>query len=64
MAQALPRYLESRAARFIDWLGDGAMLIATRFGDTEQIHRLRAPLGMREQLSFDPAGVLAAAARP
>jgi dipeptidyl aminopeptidase/acylaminoacyl peptidase len=61
---SLPRYLQSRAARFVDWLSDGSMLIATRFGDTEQIHRLRAPLGMREQMSFAPEGIAAAQARP
>ncbi|MFI4868931.1 MAG: S9 family peptidase [Steroidobacterales bacterium] len=64
VAASLPRYLESRAARFVDWLLDGSMLIATRFGDTEQIHRVRAPLAMREQLSFAPGGVAAGAARP
>jgi dipeptidyl aminopeptidase/acylaminoacyl peptidase len=62
--RSLPRYLEARAARFIDWLDDGSMLVATRFGETEQIHRVRAPAGTREQLSFDPGGVLAAAAQP
>src|ERR1700733_1158231 len=60
----LPRYLESRSASFVDWLLDGSMLIATRFGETEQIHRLRAPLGMREQLTWAPDGVAAGAARP
>ncbi|MGA8706661.1 MAG: prolyl oligopeptidase family serine peptidase [Steroidobacteraceae bacterium] len=60
----LPRYLESRAARFIGWLDDGSMLIATRFGETEQIHRLRVPLGARAQQTFEPAGVLAAAVEP
>jgi dipeptidyl aminopeptidase/acylaminoacyl peptidase len=64
VSATLPRYLESRSASFIDWLLDGSMLIATRFGDTEQIHRLRAPLGMREQLSFAPGGIVGAAARP
>ena len=64
VTQALPRYLEARAARFIDWQADGAMLVATRFGDTEQIHRVRTPAGEREQLSFDAAGVLAAAGQP
>jgi dipeptidyl aminopeptidase/acylaminoacyl peptidase len=64
VAQALPRYLEARGARFIDWQGDGAMLVATRFGDTEQIHRVRAAAGEREQLSFDAEAVLAAAAQP
>src|SRR3984885_1160199 len=60
----LPRYLESRSASFVDWLLDGSMLIATRFGETEQIHRLRAPLGMREQLTYAPDGIASAAARP
>jgi dipeptidyl aminopeptidase/acylaminoacyl peptidase len=64
VSATLPHYLESRSASFVDWLWDGSMLIATRFGDTEQVHRLRTPLGMREQLSYAPAGVVAAAARP
>jgi dipeptidyl aminopeptidase/acylaminoacyl peptidase len=64
VAAGVARYLESRAARFIDWLPDGSMIVATRFGETEQIHRLRSPLSMREQLSFEPAGVIAAAAEP
>ena len=48
----LERYQQSREATFLDWLGDGGMLVATRFGDTEQLHRVAAPLGMREQLTF------------
>jgi dipeptidyl aminopeptidase/acylaminoacyl peptidase len=64
VAAGLQRYLSARPARFIDWLADGSMLIATRFGATQQVHRLRAPLGMREQLSFEPGEVLSAAARP
>jgi hypothetical protein len=62
--RGLERYQEARAAHFIDWLADGSLLIATRFGDTRQIHRLRAPLGMREQLSFEHGEVLGATARP
>ena len=64
VSATLPRYLQSRSASFVDWLLDGSMLIATRFGDSEQIHRLRAPLGMREQLTYAPGGVAAGAARP
>jgi hypothetical protein len=52
----------SRDASFLDWLPDGGMLIATRFGDVEGIHRLAAPLGMREQLTFYPEPVTAARA--
>jgi dipeptidyl aminopeptidase/acylaminoacyl peptidase len=62
--RSLPRYLESRSARFIGWLEDGSMLVATRFGETEQIHRVLSPLAMREQQTFDPEGVLAAAVQP
>jgi dipeptidyl aminopeptidase/acylaminoacyl peptidase len=64
VAQRLPAYLAGRAARLVGWLDDGSLLIATRFGDTEQIHRVRAPLSTREQQTFEPAGVLAAAGRP
>ncbi|HEY0768113.1 MAG TPA: prolyl oligopeptidase family serine peptidase [Steroidobacteraceae bacterium] len=48
----LARYQQSRQATFLDWLADGSLLIGTRFGDTEQLHRVAAPLGMREQLTF------------
>jgi len=64
VAAALRPYLQSRSASFIDWLSDGSLLIATRFGDTRQLHRVRLPLGAREQLTFAPAGVEAGAARP
>ncbi len=48
----LDDYMNSRGASFVDWLPDGGMLIATRFGDVEQLHRVAAPLGAREQLTF------------
>jgi dipeptidyl aminopeptidase/acylaminoacyl peptidase len=48
----LDDYMSARGATFVDWLPDGGMLIATRFGDTEQLHRVAMPLGMREQLTF------------
>ena len=60
----LDLYLQSRQADFIDWLADGSLLIRTRFGDTEQLHRVRAPLGQREQLTFGPDTVRDAAASP
>ena len=64
VAVGLPAYLQARQARFVDWLSDGSVLIATRFGEQQQIHRLRAPLAMREQMSFAESGVMAASARP
>jgi|HubBroStandDraft_1064217.scaffolds.fasta_scaffold02018_8 dipeptidyl aminopeptidase/acylaminoacyl peptidase len=59
----LERYLQSREATFLDWLPDGAMLIATRFGDTVQVHRVAAPMAAREQLTFyrDPISWVRAA---
>lgn len=50
--EALRRYQNSRSARFLDWLGDGSMLITTRFGQTEQLHRVVGPGGDRTQLTF------------
>jgi dipeptidyl aminopeptidase/acylaminoacyl peptidase len=48
----LDDYLNSRGASFVDWMPDGGLLIATRFGDVEQLHLLGGPLGAREQLTF------------
>jgi len=57
-AARLNRWLESRSASLLDWQADGALLIATRFGNVAQLHRVRAPLGMREQLTWssEPLG--------
>jgi dipeptidyl aminopeptidase/acylaminoacyl peptidase len=64
LAARLSRYLESRGASFLDWLPDGAVLIATRFGETAQLHRIAAPLGAREQLTFYSDPVTDARAAP
>lgn len=60
----LPLALESRSASFADWLADGSMVIATRFGNTAQLHRVRAPLAMREQFTFKSEPVSTAVAHP
>ena len=54
LAAALARYQQSRGATFLDWTADGSLLIQTRFGETEQLHKVAAPLGIREQLTFYP----------
>ncbi len=64
LAERLSRYQNTRGAAFAGWLDDGAMLIATRFGETEQVHRVAQPLGMREQLTFFNEPVMAARAAP
>ena len=49
----LAPYNEARSALLADPGEDGkALLILTRFGSVNQIHRITAPLGMREQLTF------------
>jgi hypothetical protein len=66
LAERLERYLHARDASFLDWLPDGGMLISTRFGDVDEIHRLASPLGMREQLTFyaDPVNTARSAQNP
>src|SRR5690606_38470839 len=63
-AAELPLVLESRSAAFADWLADGSMVIATRFGNTAQLHRVRSPLGMREQFTFKSEPISTAIAHP
>jgi len=55
----LEEYMNARGASFVDWLPDGSLLISTRFGDVEQLHRVAGPLADREQLTFykEPVGV-------
>jgi dipeptidyl aminopeptidase/acylaminoacyl peptidase len=62
LAERLERYRQSRQATFLDWLPEGGMLVSTRLGDVEQVHRIAAPLAMREQLTFYPDPVSAARA--
>lgn len=53
IAQSVGRYTEFRAAAFRSWHPvRREMLIRTRFADTMQLHRVRAPLGARTQLTF------------
>ena len=52
-------YMEFRTAGFAGWnSADRSMLITTRFGNTNQLHRVATPLGARRQISFesDPVG--------
>jgi dipeptidyl aminopeptidase/acylaminoacyl peptidase len=62
MTERLGRYLNGRSAKFLDWQPDGALLVATRFGDVDQVHRIGAPLGTREQLTFFSEPITVAAA--
>ena len=62
LASQVRRYQEWRQATFLDWLPDGSMLVATRFGSFEQVHRIASPLGMREQLTYGEGSVIDARA--
>ncbi|MBI1984383.1 MAG: PD40 domain-containing protein, partial [Acidobacteria bacterium] len=55
LRQRMNQYLNMRSASFADWHPtDRAMLISTRFGDTNQLHLVSAPGGYRRQLTFYP----------
>ncbi|HKU15598.1 MAG TPA: S9 family peptidase [Steroidobacteraceae bacterium] len=64
VAAAVQRYQNYRAASFQDWLGDDSILIATRFGSTQQIHRVTAAGGARTQITFQAEPVAGATAIP
>ena len=64
VSEAVQRYQNSRAALFEDWLPDGGMLIATRFGTTQQLHRVAAPGADRSQITFYGEPVAGAATIP
>jgi dipeptidyl aminopeptidase/acylaminoacyl peptidase len=61
---AIAPYYNARSAVFEDWLPDGSMLIATRFGETQQIHRVAAPGAARTQLTFFGEPISSAKAVP
>jgi hypothetical protein len=60
----LEQYQNTRSAGVASWLHDGGMLITTRFGDTNQVHRLRQPMGARQQLTFFQEPVTGASVSP
>ena len=61
---AIAPYYAARSAVFEGWLPDGSILIATRFGDTTQIHRVAAPGAARTQLTFAAEPINSAIAQP
>ena len=65
LADSVGRYSEFRSAFFSSWHPTRReMLIATRFGDTNQIHEVKFPGGSRRQLTFFPDRVGGAAYQP
>jgi len=63
VVEGLNRYQNVRSASLLGWIGDG-ILIATRFGNTTQLHRVETPLGMRRQLTFFAEPVAGARVNP
>ncbi len=61
LSERVSPWLQARSASFAGWLPDGSMLVTTRFGETDQLHRVAAALAAREQLTYGPQ-VLAATA--
>ena len=54
----LRQYQEVRSAGFRGWAPDGdGILVATRFGNTTQLHRVQTPGGRRAQITFLPEPV-------
>lgn len=64
VSAAVQRYQNNRTALFEDWLPDGSMLIATRFGTSQQLHRVAMPDGARTQLTFFNEPIAAAITIP
>ncbi|GAA4858213.1 S9 family peptidase [Luteimonas vadosa] len=52
LVETLNRYQNTRGASVAGWLDDRCLLMSTRFAETSQAHRVCAPMGMREQLTF------------
>ena len=65
LAESVERYTHFRTAGFDSWHPTRReMLIATRFGDTAQIHHVGFPGGARTQLTFFPDNIAAAHYQP
>ncbi len=59
LAEEVRRYSEGRSASFVAWHPQRReMLISTRFGNSNQLHRVTAPGGARSQMTFfaEPVG--------
>lgn len=62
--EGLARYQNARSAAFVDWAPSGGVLISTRFGNTNQLHRVAAPGADRSQITFYEEPVGGASALP
>ncbi len=63
-ARRIEAYLSPREAAVLGWSPHGELLIATRFGDTTQLHLVEHAGGARRQLSFERDAIEAGAFCP
>jgi dipeptidyl aminopeptidase/acylaminoacyl peptidase len=60
LADATRPYMEFRTADLLGWdAANRSILIATRFGSTNQLHVVASPMGARRQISFEDEPVTA-----
>ena len=65
LVDQLNRYQNVRSASFQDWSEDGeSIFVATRFGETRQLHHVSMPGGARRQLTFFQEPIGGAGRRP
>ncbi|MFM2044936.1 MAG: hypothetical protein RLY86_3512, partial [Pseudomonadota bacterium] len=65
LAETYRAYLNARSAGFAGWAPDGSgILIATRFGETAQLHLVQKPMGARQQITFAEEPITNAEFRP
>lgn len=65
LAQQVGRYTEFRSALLQSWHPrQRELIVTTRFGDTNQLHRVRQPGGPRTQLTFFTDRVVSASYQP
>jgi dipeptidyl aminopeptidase/acylaminoacyl peptidase len=65
LANRVARYTQFRSASLSSWHPTKKeMLISTRFGDVAQVHRVKFPLGARQQLTFGTERISGATFQP
>lgn len=52
LVERMRRYQHNRQATLAGWTADGRITIATRFGNTTQLHLVDRPMGDRRQITF------------
>jgi dipeptidyl aminopeptidase/acylaminoacyl peptidase len=65
LVQTVDRYTQFRSAGLLSWHPEHReILISTRFGDVPQVHRVKFPMGSRQQMTFFPEPIYGASFQP